>query len=71
MQIKIDNKIAERLRKRVDESDEFENVEEYVDYILKQIIERLDSEKQEEKQTYSEEDEKKVKERLRGLGYLD
>jgi len=74
MKIEIKDDIAERLQKRVDESDEFKKVDDYVEYILKQVIDRLNTEtkeKSEEEPVYNEEDEEKVKERLRGLGYLD
>jgi len=75
MKIEIPKQITEKLQKRVDSSDEFKNVEEYVEYILKQVVERLENESDEEdenkEEVYSKEDEEKVKERLRGLGYLD
>lgn len=70
MKINIKEEIAKKLKKRVDESDEFKNIEEYVNYILNQVVERLKKENK-EKEVYSEEDEKKVKERLKSLGYLD
>ncbi len=47
---------------------EFNSVEEYVTYVLKQVLEQVNKE---EEQAYSKEDEEKVKERLRSLGYLD
>ncbi len=68
MKIELNKKIADRLQKRVDESDEFKNIEAYVNYILEQVVAKLDSTKDEK---HSEEDEEKVKERLRSLGYLD
>jgi hypothetical protein len=77
MKVEINDKIIKRLKQRVKETDEFSNVEEYLDYILKQVAERLDNEKETEgepedsEEVYSEEDEKKVKERLKSLGYLD
>lgn len=53
----------------------FESAEEYVHYVLQQIYEKLQQQEQDEEdksaQRYSEEEERKVKERLRGLGYLD
>jgi len=70
MKIEIPEEIVEKLKKRVDSTDEFDSVEAYVNYVLKQVVERLDSEK-EEKPAFSEEDEEKVKDRLRSLGYLD
>ncbi len=74
MKVEINDKILKRLQKRVKETDEFNNVEEYINYILKQVAERLDQEKEDNndsEEVYSEEDEKKVKERLKSLGYLD
>ncbi|MBN1376959.1 CopG family transcriptional regulator [Candidatus Woesearchaeota archaeon] len=77
MKVEIKDKIIKRLQKRVKETDEFNNVEEYIDYILKQVAERLDNEKETEgepedsEEVYSKEDEEKVKERLKSLGYLD
>ncbi|MBW3019066.1 CopG family transcriptional regulator [Candidatus Woesearchaeota archaeon] len=72
-EIKIPKEIADRLQKRVDESNgEFNTVEEYVNYILGQVVERLEAESNEhDEEVYSEEDEKKVKEKLKALGYLD
>lgn len=73
MKIEIPKEVAEKLQKRVDSTDEFDSVETYVEYILKQVIDRLENESNEEdeKPAFSEEDEEKVKERLRSLGYLD
>ena len=71
MKIDIPEDLAKKLQKRVDSTDEFDSVEAYVSYILKQVVERLENESKEEKPAFSEEDEEKVKERLRSLGYLD
>lgn len=75
LKVEIPEEIIKKLKERVDSADEFKDVEEYVNYILKQVVERLDTEKEEKKEskeeTYSQEDEEKVKERLRSLGYLD
>jgi len=70
MKVEIKKDIEKALQKRVDSSDEFKNVEEYVNYVLQQVVDKLDGEQQEES-NYSEEDEEKVKERLKSLGYLD
>jgi Arc/MetJ-type ribon-helix-helix transcriptional regulator len=48
----------------------FNSVSEYVIYILNKVIIKLDSEKEEEK-VLSEEQEEKLKENLRALGYLE
>jgi len=74
MKVDIKEGIIKRLKQRVEETNEFKNTEEYINYILKQVAERLDQEKEDNndsEEVYSEEDEKKVKERLKSLGYLD
>lgn len=45
----------------------FESVDEYVEYVLREVVE----EDEEEEEEFSEEDEEKVRERLRALGYMD
>ena len=72
MKVEIPKDVAEKLQKRVDSTDEFDSVQAYVEYILKQVVERLEEENSDDEQpAFSEEDEEKVKERLRSLGYLD
>ncbi|MBW3002138.1 CopG family transcriptional regulator [Candidatus Woesearchaeota archaeon] len=72
MKVEIPKNVAEKLQKRVDSTDEFDSVQAYVEYILKQVVERLEEENSDDEQpAFSEEDEEKVKERLRSLGYLD
>ncbi len=65
--IEIKDEIYEEIKKRVDESEEFSSVEEYVNFVLEEI---LKDEEEEAEVVYSEEEEEQVKERLRGLGYL-
>lgn len=48
----------------------FDSADEYVNYVLGQVYEKLQDQKS-EGTTYSKEEEEKVKERLKGLGYLD
>ncbi len=73
MQINIDDKLGQDLEKIVSESPEFNTVDEYAAYVLKQIADKklatAKNDKQEE--VYSKEDEAKIKERLQSLGYLD
>jgi Arc/MetJ-type ribon-helix-helix transcriptional regulator len=45
----------------------FTSVSGYVTYVLREVI----SEEEDEDQPFSEEDEQRVKDRLRALGYLD
>jgi Arc/MetJ-type ribon-helix-helix transcriptional regulator len=47
----------------------FTSVSSYVTYVLREIIANDDEDKTDE--PFSKEDEKKVKDRLRALGYLD
>ena len=67
MKIEIADEIAASLQRRIDEKKDFETVDAYVNHVLRQVVERLATE---QKQTLSAEDEEKVKERLKGLGYL-
>ena len=62
--IPLFNKIEERI-----EDTGFTSVSSYVTYILREIIASKDDNEREE--PFTKEDEKKVKDRLRALGYLD
>jgi len=46
----------------------FPSVSSYVTYVLKELIE---DEEEETKETFTKEDEEKIKARLRALGYID
>ncbi len=65
--VKIPKDIIEKIKERIQET-EFKSVEEYITFVLQEVIKDEDDEPEE---VFSEEDEKKVKERLRALGYLD
>ena len=67
-QVLIPGKLYDRLSSRVKET-EFDNVSNYVTYILEEVLASLEEEEREE--PVSQEDEEQVKERLRALGYLD
>ena len=62
--IKIPKKLYERIVEEIKDSSEFKTVEEFVRYVLEQVLE------EEEETVYSEEEEEAIKERLRSLGYL-
>ncbi len=70
MKIDIKNEIAEKLKKRIDSNKDYNDLEEYINYILTEVCNKL-KEKENEKKVYSAEDEERVKKRLRGLGYLE
>ena len=62
--IELYGRIEERVR-----ATEFESVEEYVTYVMEEIL-REDVEEEEEP-AFSEAEEEEVKKRLRALGYLE
>jgi len=64
-EVKIPKRLIEAIEERVVET-EFESVEDYVTFVLEEILGDVD-----EEEVFSEEDEAKVKERLRALGYLE
>jgi CO dehydrogenase/acetyl-CoA synthase beta subunit len=68
-QIEIDDDIYGILEARAGEKD-FDETEEYIQHLLQQVVEKIKREKQSQEE-YSDEEEEKVKERLRGLGYMD
>ncbi|PSG99726.1 MAG: hypothetical protein BRC28_03225 [Nanohaloarchaea archaeon SW_4_43_9] len=66
--IEIDDGIYNVLEARAEEKD-FDETDEYIQYLLEQIVEKIKREKQNAE--YTEEEEKKVKNRLKDLGYMD
>jgi len=66
--VAIPLKLYKKIQKRVKSTD-FKSVDEYIIYILEEVIKQVEEE--EEVPEYTEEDEEKVKDRLRALGYLD
>lgn len=67
--VDIKDEIYDVLELRAEEKD-FDETEEYVNYVLRQVAEKVRKEKKQQ-ESYSNEEEEKVKDRLRGLGYLD
>ncbi len=63
VEIKIPKKLYEKIKAEVEKSSEFKSVEEFVRFVLESAVE-------EGEEVYSPEEEEKVKERLRALGYL-
>lgn len=68
--IDIDDDKFSVLEARAEEKD-FDTTEEYVDYLLEQIVQKIKREKQSGDKEYSDEEEEKVKRRLEDLGYMD
>ena len=63
VEIKIPKKLFEKIKKEVESSGDFKSVEEFVEFVLSSALE-------ESEEVYSAEEEEKVKERLKALGYL-
>lgn len=69
--ISIPKPLFEKIKARC-EGTGFNSVSSYVTYVMRQVLSRAESEEGKKKaEPFTEEDEKKVKERLRSLGYLD
>lgn len=63
----IPKNLYEKVKEKVRESQGgFNSVEEYVEFVLSEII----KEEEEEKDVYTPEEEEEIKKRLRSLGYL-
>ena len=66
--VSIPKPLADKIKKRL-KGTGFNSVSSYVTYVLRQVISSLEEEKK--KEAFSKEDEEKIKERLRNLGYID
>ncbi len=66
--VSIPIQLYEKIKKRI-KGTGFTSVSDYVTYVLREVIASLEEEEKEE--VFSKEEEEKVKERLRALGYLD
>jgi Arc/MetJ-type ribon-helix-helix transcriptional regulator len=66
--ISIPTPLAEKIKRRI-EGTGFHSLSSYVTYVLREVISGI--EEDEEEEAFTKEDEEKVKERLRALGYLD
>ncbi|KXA97232.1 CopG family transcriptional regulator [candidate division MSBL1 archaeon SCGC-AAA259I14] len=66
--VSIPESLYEKVKERC-EGTGFESVSEYVTFVLREVVEEEEEEEEEEKE-FSKEDEEKVKERLRALGYM-
>jgi len=66
--ISIPSQLAEKIKKRI-EGTGFHSLSAYVTYVLREVISGIENDEDDE--AFSKEDEEKVKDRLRALGYLD
>ena len=65
--ISIPTQLAEKIKKRI-EGTGFHSLSSYTTYVLREVMSGIE---EEEGEVFSKDDEEKVKERLRALGYLD
>ena len=64
--ISIPTPLAEKIKKRI-KGTGFTSLSSYVTYVLREVLAGME----EEEEVFSKEDEKRVKDRLRALGYID
>ena len=64
--VSLPAELYSQIEERVKAS-EFGSVEEYVTFVMEEVL----KDEEAEEQVYSEEDEEEVKKRLKALGYLD
>ena len=65
--ISIPTPLAEKIKKRI-KGTGFTSLSSYVTYVLREVLSGMEEEKEE---AFTKEDEERVKDRLRSLGYLD
>lgn len=65
--ISIPTPLAEKIKKRI-KGTGFTSLSSYATYVLREII---SGKKEESEEAFTKEDEKKVRERLKALGYLE
>lgn len=61
----ISRELYNRVKKYISEYGGFSSVEEFIEFVLNEVLSEEES-----KHTLSKEEEEKVKERLRALGYI-
>jgi metal-responsive CopG/Arc/MetJ family transcriptional regulator len=66
--ISIPKTLAKKIEKRIKNTG-FSSISEWATYVLREVIASLEEEKKREP-IYTKEEEEKVKQRLRALGYL-
>ncbi|MBN1800590.1 MAG: CopG family transcriptional regulator [Candidatus Lokiarchaeota archaeon] len=67
--VSIPKPLAEKVKERM-KGTGFSSVSSYVTYILRQVLSSIEKDER-SKQAFSQEEEEKVKQRLRDLGYID
>ena len=67
--VSIPKILAEKIKERM-KGTGFSSVSSYVTYVLRQVLSSIEAEER-SKEAFTKEEEEKVKQRLRDLGYID
>ncbi|MFX1279838.1 MAG: CopG family transcriptional regulator [Promethearchaeota archaeon] len=67
--VSIPKPLIEKVKERM-KGTGFSSVSSYVTYVLRQVLSSIEEEER-SKQAFTKEEEEKVKQRLRDLGYID
>ncbi len=67
--VSIPKPLAEKIKARM-KGTGFSSVSSYVTYVLRQVLSSIEEDER-SKQAFTKEEEEKVKQRLRDLGYID
>lgn len=67
--VSIPKPLADKIKERM-KGTGFSSVSSYVTYVLRQVISSIEEDER-KKQAFTKEEEEKVKQRLRDLGYID
>ncbi len=70
MKVEIKKEFEKVIKDRIKKDNQFSSVEEYINHILEQVVERLRKEGFDHK-NISKKQQKEVEKRLRSLGYLN
>ena len=64
--VEISKELYDKVKKYIEENSGFSSVREFIEFIINEVL----STEEESSAGYTKEEEEKVKERLRALGYL-
>jgi Arc/MetJ-type ribon-helix-helix transcriptional regulator len=67
--IHLPKELADRIRRRLKDSD-FTNMDDYVAYVLSQIMDEIEGAKPKTEEVFSKKEQGDVEEHLRSLGYM-
>jgi len=67
--VSIPKPLAKKIKERM-KGTGFSSVSSYVSYVLRQVLSSIEADER-SKQAFTKEEEEKVKQRLRDLGYID